>query len=485
MSRTLRRFALAAAATAAPLVTVAGLLAPGGGPAAASPAVASAAARAGATRAAHGAARSAACDLKALAAHKGVVHISFWESMVTANGTTLSALTNAFNAKQHKVHVTLVQQRSYTTTWVKYQAGLSNGQLPSVVQLTSIDLQGVADSRSVLPVGACIKAAHYKTSDFLPRVLAAYKVNGTQVGMPFAVSGPVLLYNKLALAAAGIASPPKTLSQLVADAAALEAHGSGMGLKLDPWHLETWLASANQLFVNHDNGRKGRATKAVFDTPVAKRIWTDLATMVASGDATTNPATGTAEYDNLLGIGAGKYGMTIDTTAVLGTVEAVLATGKYPNVQLGVAPFPVYRTSVHGGIEVGGSALYISNHQSPLSEAAAWDYVSYLDSTASQAAWAKGTGYIPIRASSTKTAAVKALWSANPGYKVAYEQLLAGKNTPAADGAVIGPYTQVRTAELNAEQSMFQGGVSPAKALAAATSQIDAIMTQYDARVGS
>ena len=430
-------------------------------------------------------ASGAQCKPSLLSKHKGTVHIDFWESMVTANGKTLQALTNAFNASQHKVRVTLVQQRGYTTTWIKYQAGLSNGQLPSVVQLTSTDLQGVADSHSVTPVQSCMKAAHYPTSDFIPRVLSAYKLNGVEVGMPFAVSGPVLFYNQLVFQKDGIAAPPATLGQFVADAAILKAHGSGVGLKLDPWHLETWLASANKLFVNHSNGRRGRATKAVFDTAVAKKIWTDLDTMVKSGAATTNLATGAAQYDNLLGIGSGKYAMSIDTTAVLGTVEAVLSSGKYPNVKLGVAPFPVFSTKVHGGIEVGGSALYISNHQSPLAQAAAWAYISYLDSTKSQAIWAKGTGYIPIRKSSAKTSIVKSLWSAEPGYKVAYQQLVKGANSYATAGAVLGPYTQVRTAELNAEESMFQSGVSPSAALANAKQAIDQILSQYDQRIGS
>lgn len=139
---------------------------------------------------------------------------------------------------------------------------------------------------------------------------------------------------------------------------------------------------------------------------------------------------------------------------------------------------------MHGGIEVGGSALYISDRQPAAAQAASWDYITYLDSTASQATWAKGTGYIPIRKSSTKTGAVQALWSGNPGYKVAYEQLVGGANTPAADGAVIGPYTSVRTAELDAEESMFQGGVSPDTALSRVSSQIDQILSQYDARIG-
>ena len=74
-----------------------------------------------------------------------------------------------------------------------------------------------------------------------------------------------------------------------------------------------------------------------------------------SGDATTNPSTGPDEYDNLLGIGSGKYGMTIETSAALGTVTQLLGSGKYASVKLGIGAFPVYSSSVKGGVEPGGS----------------------------------------------------------------------------------------------------------------------------------
>jgi len=110
------------------------------------------------------------------------------------------------------------------------------------------------------------------------------------------------------------------------------------------------------------------------------------------------------------------------TTAVLGTVEAVRPSGKYPNVQRGVAPFPVNYPSVKVGIDVGGSGLNISNQ------------------------------------SSAARASIQALSSSMPGDKVAYEQLLAGIDTTATDGAVRGPYAQMHTAELNTEESVFHGG---------------------------
>ncbi len=46
---------------------------------------------------------------------------------------------------------------------------------------------------------------------------------------------------------------------------------AGYGLKLDPWYLEQWMAKSDQLYVNNDNGRKGRATKVEFDDATGGR----------------------------------------------------------------------------------------------------------------------------------------------------------------------------------------------------------------------
>jgi sn-glycerol 3-phosphate transport system substrate-binding protein len=427
-----------------------------------------------------------ACPLAALAKAKGPVDITFWNSMVRANGQTLQAITTAFNSSQHKVHVTLVDQASYDDTFTKYLAGLTNGQLPDVVQLEDQRTQEAIDTRSFLPVQSCMNASHYSTSDYLGRPLSYWKVNGVQEGMPFAVSNPILYYNKLAFQKAGLNpnSPPATLPQMIADAKALKASGSGMGLVLDPWHLETWLATANQLFVNHQNGRAGRATKGVFNSATGRQIFTDLNQLVRDGYATTNPDTGPSEFDNLLGIGAGKYGMTIDTSADLGTISQVLSSGQYRNVQLGVGAFPVLSAAIRGGIEPGGSGVYISNRVPAVDQAAAWQFITYLDNTQSQATWAAGTGYIPIRKSSARTATVQHLWQTSPGYKVAYTQLLNGVVSPATSGSVIGPYADVRTAILNAEEGMFQQGISPAATLANVQQQVNSIIAGYNQRLG-
>jgi len=433
-----------------------------------------------------GASSLPACNLKALNTHKGVVNITFWESANSANLTVLEGLTSAFNSSQSKVHVTLVTQNGYDDTWQKYLAGLTNGQLPAAAQLEDQRTQGAIDTNSFLPVQSCMNAAKYSTSDYLPRPLAYWKVNGVQWALPFAVSAPIFYYNQNAFTKAGLnpASPPATLPDMVTDAAKLKDSGSGMGLVLDPWHLETWLASANQLFVNNKNGRSSRATKGVFDNKTAVSIFSQLQQLVKSGDATTNPSSGPNAYDNLLGIGSGKYGMTIETSAALGTITKLLGSGQYANVKLGIGAFPVYSSKVKGGIEPGGSGVYISNKVPALQQAAAWMYLSYLCNTQSQATWAAGTGYIPVRKSSAQTATVQQLWATNPGYKVAYNEINNGVNSAATAGSLIGPYADVRTDVLNAEISMYTSGVSPSKAVKTAQSNVNSTISNYNDRLG-
>jgi sn-glycerol 3-phosphate transport system substrate-binding protein len=432
-----------------------------------------------------GAASLPSCNLSALAKHQGVVNITFWESASSANLTVLQGIASAFNSSQSKVHVTLVTQNGYDDTWQKYTAGLSNGQLPDVVQLGDDRTQEAIDTGSFLPVQSCMNAAKYSTSDFLSRPLAYWKVNSVQWAMPFSVSAPILYFNQNAFTKAGLNpnSPPLTLPQLLSDAKTLKAAGSGMGLVLDPWHLETWLATANQLFVNNKNGRSARATKAVFNHTTAVSIFSQLSQLVRSGDATTNPSTGPDQYDNLLGMGSGKYGMTIETSAALGTVTQLLGQGQYANVKLGVGPFPVYSSSVKGGIEPGGGGVYISNKTPALEQAAAWTFVTYLMNTQSVATWAAGTGYIPVRKSSTQTATVQHLWATSPGYKVAYNEINNGVNSAATSGSVIGPYADVRTDVLNAEISMYTRGVAPAKAVSSAQSDVDQTISSYNSRL--
>jgi sn-glycerol 3-phosphate transport system substrate-binding protein len=433
------------------------------------------------------AAAAGSCPVSALKKASKPVQITMWHSMPQANETTLQKLTDQFNSSQSAVKVTLVNQITYDDTFTKYKAGLSTGNLPDIVQLQGSDQQQMIDTRTPVAAGACAKADKYSFSDFLPRVVSYFTVKGTVYAMPFNTSGQVLLYNKNAFQKAGLDpdKPPSTLDELRQAAEKLKSSsavkGAPMGLKLSPGDFEQWRAIANKVFVNNSNGRKARATKAAFNDPTGRELFAWMSGMVKDGLAETNPDSGASQFDNLLGIGNGNHAMSIDTSASLGTITQVLASGQYPDVTIGVAPMP--GPSGKGGLTVQGGALWIVNKSSAAKQAAAWQFLKYLDSPQSQATWAVGTGYLPIVKKAAASSEVQDFWAKNPGYKVAYDQLLQGVNSAATAGAVIGPYKAVDDAIRDAENSMFLNGKSPDAAVKDAASAVNAAITDYNQRV--
>jgi sn-glycerol 3-phosphate transport system substrate-binding protein len=204
--------------------------------------------------------------------------------------------------------------------------------------------------------------------------------------------------------------------------------------------------------------------------------------MVKDWLAETNPDSGTSQFDNLLGIGNGNHAMAIDTSASLGTITQVLATGQYPDVSLGVGPMP--SPGGPGGVLVQGGALFMVNKSDPDKQAAAWQFLKFLDTPESQATWAVGTGYLPIVKKAAALPAVKDFWATNPGYEVAYDQLLKGVNTPATAGSVIGPYKEVIDAVRDAENTMFLSGASPDSAVKSGAANSTAAIADYNQRIG-
>jgi len=425
-----------------------------------------------------------ACPVGAVAASaQKPVQITMWHSMTQANLQTLTKLTDQFNASHPDIHVNLVNQTSYEDTLTKYKAVLGGGQRPDVVQVQDVDQQLVIDSRSTLPVQDCIAAEHTDTSDFMAKALSYYTVQGTLYSLPFALSNPVLYYNKAAFVKAGLDpnTPPATLDDLRADSQKIVQSGAakyGLALKDDPWHLEEWSAMAGALYANNGNGRTGRATAAEFGGPVGQQVYSWLSGMARDKLAESTPFVG---FDNLLAIGNNVAAMTIDTSAALGTIFSVLATGQYKNVTLGVAPLP---GPVAGGPTIpAGSSLFVTSGTSPAREEAAFMFAEWLTEAPQQAQWAAGTGYMPVRTSAVSLPALQQAWAARPELRVAYDQLTRGANTVAAQGPVIGDMEGVRTDVENAETKLFQGS-DPATTLKQLVSDANSVISDYNARVG-
>ncbi|HEX6312341.1 MAG TPA: ABC transporter substrate-binding protein [Acidimicrobiia bacterium] len=428
----------------------------------------------------------AECPLNALERADGPVEIVFWHSMRRALEETLVALTDEFNSSQNDVRVSLVNQVDYDDTQQKFRAGLSTGQLPDIVQFSENMLQQAIDSQAILPAQACIDADGYDTSDFLPRVIDYYTVDGTQWAMPFNTSNPVLYYDKNAFLEAGLDpdDPPATLEEVREYSEQIKAnlgYPFGFALKIDAWFFEQWLAKDNRFYVDNGNGRKDRASEVLFDAKVGQQVFDWMSGMVADDLASTNPRLGQGELNNYLALGNRQAAMTIDTTAALGEISQVLAAGDYAHVDLGVAPLP---GSTKGGVTVGGGALYIVSQSSPEKQAAAWEYTKFLNEPEQVAAWAAGTGYIPTRESAVELPAVQQRWAELPGFQVAYDQLLDGKNNLKTAGPVIGAFQAVRQVIEEQQTAMLNAGKSSKAALRDAEQQSNDAIADYNSRIG-
>jgi sn-glycerol 3-phosphate transport system substrate-binding protein len=426
------------------------------------------------------------CGLAAFAKAKKPVEITFWHEMSRLNADWLTQQTAAFNNSQHDVHVTLVQFPNYQDLLTKYLAGLSTGALPNLFQPEDTTVQRLIDSKSTLPMQACVDADHYSLSDFLPRATAFYSYKGVLQGMPWSISNIVLWYNRTAFQKAGLDpnKPPQTLDEVMADSRAIVQSGAakhGISLRVEPYLFEFINAKSGGTYVNHGNGRDGRPTAATLTTPVAQQIWTWWKQMVDSGLA-LNTGGATGNIDHMLAIGNGDAAMTFEASAVIGTVRQVLETGQYGTVRIGIAPLPALKAG--GGVPVGDGSVWIPKASSPEKRAAAWQFVKYLSSAQEQASLAAELGFAPIRTSATAVPVLQQRWAAEPIFKVSYDQLVSGPTDVATVGPLIGDYQGVRDAVRNGMVSMLTRGLSPKAALQKAQREADSAISTYNSRIG-
>jgi sn-glycerol 3-phosphate transport system substrate-binding protein len=383
------------------------------------------------------------------------------------------------------VKVELVNQVSYDDTLTKFRAALAGGGKPDLVQLEDTATQQMIDSQATVPAQACVDAEDLDLSDFLPRVVDFYTIEGTLWPMPFNVSNPVLYYSRSAYERAGLDpdDPPETLDEVREHSRQIvdsNAAPHGFALLLQPWFLETWLAMANDPFVDNGNGRDARATAQTFDNENGLAVFEWIEDMADSG---LGENVGLPEGGNIghyLAVANGTSAMTVDTSAAIGTILDVLGTGQYAGVDFDVAPLPGLPGD--GGTFVAGGANHIVKGDDLAKVEAAWRYAQFLASPESQAKWA-ATGYIPIRKSATERDAVRDLWSETPQYKVAYDQLSTDVRSPATAGPVIGDYVGVRDAIEDALEAMVVQGLAPQEALDQAAREVDEVIADYNARV--
>jgi sn-glycerol 3-phosphate transport system substrate-binding protein len=431
------------------------------------------------------AAEQPACPSGLLAGRTTPVEISFWHSMTASAGDTLISLADRFNAAQDRVRVRAMFQGAYGDTRNKYLTALRGGDLPDLVQLEDTVVQLMIDSGSMVAVQDCITAEQYSLADYLDRVTGYWTVGGRLWAVPFNVSTPVLYFNKTAFTRAGLDPnrPPLTLEDVSEYSRAIMVAGAarhGIALEFNATLLEHWFGQVGQPYVDNDNGRAARATRVLFNNDLGRQMFAWLKQVVDAGLG-VSVGRNLSGIDDLVAVGTGQAAMALGTSASLRSVLTALSSGQFPGVSAGVGPMPGPRGE--GSVLVGGAALWIVNRSAPEKQEAARMFARWLLEPEQQATWHAGSGYIPLRRSAVQLPMVQELWTTQPEFKVAYDQLLAGRTTAASTGPVIGAYDDVREAVIGAIERMWLRGAAPDAALRQAEEESNRAIEEYNRRV--
>ena len=432
------------------------------------------------------------CPTEALDDADGPVEITFWHGMNDVLEDSLIELTDAYNASQDRVRVTLQNQTGYDAAIDKYIQSSPESR-PDMIQLPEYTLQSFAQSGTLIPIGACIESSGYDTSAFLDRALEAYTWQGVQWAMPFNVSNPVLYYLRPKFEAAGLDPDvsPITLEEMRSTSEQIVDTGAATyGWVLDSgtnsgggWFLEQWFARAGAPYADNDNGRSAPATEVLFDSAVGVELMTFVQSMISDGLAVSvgDNAGGQDAYLKLIDPAA-DGAMTIGSSAALSGVLSAIGGGLAPGLtaaDVGIGPMP--GPSPEPGVNLGGASLWIVDGKGDERAAAAWDYITYLVTAEAQSQWASQTGYVPVRSDATEIEPLSSTYEADPRFRVAYDQMGGDVESLTSLAPVLGPQREVRVVTANATAAIFSGA-DVESTLADAAAQANSLIASYNQR---
>lgn len=423
-------------------------------------------------------------EANALDGVEGVTDVTFWHSMDGTNGEALNSLVEEFNTENDGVvEIEAVFQGNYDDTITKYKAAVQSGSTPDLVMIYDIGTRFMIDSQQAVPMQEFIDRDDYDVSDLQPNIAGYYTVDDQLWSMPFNTSMPVLYYNKTMFEEAGLdpEDPPGTLAEIRTAAEQLSAANGGpaefgFGAAIYGWLVEQFIASSGAEYCNEGNGRDGKASEVLFDSPEAVELVTWWQDMVADGLA-SNTGRDTPAAQNAFK--AGQVAMTLESTGqVKGFTEA--AEGVF---ELGVGYYPKLEENPSGPI-IGGASLWIGGegHDAAQQEAA-WRFVQFLAEPQTQATWHTTTGYFPISRGALELPEDVEWREQFPQFDVAVQQLEETELNTATQGCALGVMPQARKAsEDGLEQAIL--GADAQQSMTEAADSLQSAIEQYNSSTG-
>jgi sn-glycerol 3-phosphate transport system substrate-binding protein len=454
---------------------------------------------------------TAACPVEALDDATSPVEITVWHSMFALPGRVLDSLVKEYNDSQDRV-VVKAENQGITPTELhrKIDQALPDRSLPAIIVPDDTKTRFIADSGMFVPASACFEddpSAQDTFDDLLPIATASYTLDDQLWPASFSTYTALVFYNRSHFEAAGLDpdTPPSTITEMIEFARAIKAAQIGsvqrpIVLKAQSFILEWWLSGAGQELVNEENGRSGELPlESRFDNPVTRELLEQLQAAKAEGLLDVVPGT-EGQADHLLAIAGQLSSMTVESSAATSTVGGVIEgtisaedlseelgveipAGLQLDLDIGAGPYPGIEAAGKG--QVGGSVWYLSNTVPDEQQAAAWDFMKFLNSMPSQVRWGTEGSVSPVLKSAEDEPALIEAWDASLAgrwARTAYE-VLSGIE-PDFPGPVIGPYDEVRQALERCMDNVLLNDAPVGPAVEEADRAITSALERYAADVG-
>lgn len=405
------------------------------------------------------------------------IKVVFWHSMGGRNEEALKVIIDGFNASQKEVIVEPQYQGTYDDAITKLRA-TGEGSRPDIMQLYDVGTRWMIDSGFALRIQDYIDKDKYDISDYEPNILAYYSLPDGLHSMPFNCSSPVIIYNKTAAKKAGLdeATAFSSFAKLEESATLMKEKGGvtvGGSMTNYSWVFEQLVGIQDKDLLDNGNGRKERANKMVIDENGA-----GLNILNGYKSASKNPAMtvwGKGTTESKKQFATGTVGFIFDSCSIYEDTAAA-AEGKF---EIAFAPLPKVNTGDTGGTSVGGGSLWMMKNGDANREAAAWQFIKYATGAEVQAKWSMGTGYLPIRKSSTEIPAFQTFCKdVNQGMMVAVGALRDSK--PSCAGSLMGVFSKARTIIENEVEALMNTDATAEQALEKICKQVNSEIEMYN-----
>ncbi|MEZ5144654.1 MAG: extracellular solute-binding protein [Acidimicrobiales bacterium] len=185
-----------------------------------------------------------------------------------------------------------------------------------------------------------------------------------------------------------------------------------------------------------------------------------------------------------------KASMIVESSSGATSVEAFLSgnlsgaavgadgVGDVSGLDIGAGALPGLQAP--GRTQMGGPAWFIMSTQPPEVQAAAWDFMTFMNGAEAQTKLLTGASYLPYRTAVADSPEAQAFFDgslAGGWLRIANQQV--SEIDPAFPGPLIGPYDQVRLALRDGLAAVLFDDRPPADAVRDTDTAIDDALRQY------